>query len=246
MVLVVEEEEEDEAVVVDVVEAVEDVDEAAVEEDVVEEDVVVTRRMTTLSLMKKVQLTTTTTINLVWTSIQTTTPSSQLKMVNPVVEADEEKLPMAEGEEEEGRLEAVVVDPLEEEKDVAEVDADVVEKEAVKREEAVVEKEAAGVVAEEERIADRIAPRRLWVSRTKRSPARKVTLLPTTLIIWKERFRIRIPTRIRTTTLPRRNLSSSLPLKRKRLPSQSIIQHPPSPCRHLLQPSLSKHAVECQ
>jgi hypothetical protein len=223
-VVLVEEEEEDAAV--DVVEA--DVD-AAAEEDEVED---ATRIKTTLSLTKK-QLTTTT-ITL-WRRIQT---PSHLKMVrrrlHPAAEADEEKLPMvAAGEEKEGLLEGVV-DPLEE-KDVAEVDADVVEKEDVKRE---------VVVVEEERIADRIVPR-LWMSRTQKS-TRKAT--STTIIIWKERSLITMPTRIRT--LPRRNTSSlrrkisSLPLKRKRL-SQSII-HPPSPCRQLLQPSLSKHAVECQ
>jgi hypothetical protein len=228
-VVLVEEVEEDAAV--DVVEA--DVD-AVAEEDEVED---ATRIKTTLSLTKK-QLTTTT-ITL-WRRIQT---PSHLKMVrrrlHPAAEADEEKLPMvAAGEEKEGLLEGVV-DPLEE-KDVAEVDADVVEKEDVKRE--AVEREV--VVVEEERIADRIVPR-LWMSRTQKS-TRKAT--STTIIIWKERSLITMPTRIRT--LPRRNTSSlrrkisSLPLKRKRL-SQSII-HPPSPCRQLLQPSLSKHAVECQ
>lgn len=217
------EEEEDEAV--DVVEA--DVD-AAAEEDEVED---VTRIKTTLSLTKtQVPLATTITL---WTRMPT---PSQLKTVrrrlHPAAEADEEKLPMvAAGEEEESLLEGVV-EHLKE-KDVAEVDADVVEKEAVKRE---------VVVVEEERIADRIAPR-LRMSRPKKS-TRKAKSTTTTIIIWKESFQITIPTRIRT--LPRRNLPSLSSLKRKRL-LQSIIR-PPSPCPHLhlLQPSLSKHAVECQ
>ena len=124
-----EEVEEDEAV--DVVVADED---AVAEEDEVED---VTRIKTTQS-QTKAQVTTTITLGI---RMQTL---SQLKMV-----ADEEKLPMvAAGEEKEGLLEGVV-NQLEE-KDVAEVDADVAEKEAMMREAAV---------EEEQRTADRIAPR---------------------------------------------------------------------------------------